>query len=75
MKAFLMMALGGPAKFTGKDMRTAHVRLIRHGLTDNHFNTVGKHLQSSLKEFGVDDSICREISKVFESCRNDVLNK
>ena len=27
-KAFLSMAFGGPAAYTGKDMRSAHARLV-----------------------------------------------
>jgi hemoglobin len=75
MKAFLMMALGGPVKFTGKDMRKAHLRLVADGLSDVHFHAVGAHLVATLQEFGVDDNILKEIGVVLESVRADVLNK
>jgi hemoglobin len=75
MKAFLMMALGGPIKFTGKDMRVAHVHLVNQGLTDIHFTTVGKHLDEALQEYGVDDETRKGIAEVVESCRVSVLNK
>lgn len=75
MKAFLMMALGGPVKFTGKDMRKAHYHLVAGGLRDSHFDAVGRHLDNALKEFGVDAKTRIEISKVVEKVRGDVLNK
>lgn len=75
MKAFLMMALGGPARFTGKDMRTAHARLVTAGLGDAHYDTVIGYLVESLKEHGVAQDIISEIGTVAESVRNDVLNR
>ena len=33
-KAFLTVALGGPNKYTGKDMRAGHARLVARGLND-----------------------------------------
>ncbi len=75
MKAFLMMALGGPVKFTGKDMRKAHLHLVRHGLTDKHFDAIGEHLNEALKDFNVDEETRTSIAAVVETCRKDVLNK
>lgn len=75
MKAFLSMALGGPVKYTGKDMRTAHTQLVRGGLRDSHFNTVSAHLLTALRECGVAESVCDQVASVAESVRNQVLNK
>lgn len=75
MKAFLMMALGGPVKFTGKDMRHAHTRLVAAGLNDTHFDVIGTYLEESLHEYGVSQDIRSEVSSVLESVRNDVLNR
>jgi hemoglobin len=75
MKAFLMMALGGPIKFTGKDMRKAHTKLVENGLTDIHFDAVGRILCEVLAEYGVDERTIKSISQVVESVRVDVLNK
>jgi hemoglobin len=74
MKAFLMMALGGPVKFTGKDMRHAHVRLVDMGLNDRHFDLVGAHLIASLEEYNVPEDICNGVKSLLESVRADVLN-
>lgn len=75
MKSFLLMALGGPAKFSGKDMRTAHTHLVRGGLRDAHFSAVTGHLLSSLRACGADESVCGQIASVAESVRKEVLNK
>jgi hemoglobin len=75
MKAFLMMALGGPIKFTGKDMRRAHTKLVENGLTDIHFDAVGRILTEVLAEYGVDEGTIKSIAQVVESVRVDVLNK
>ncbi len=75
MKAFLMMALGGPVKFTGKQIRSAHVHLVQGGLTDIHFDAVGKHLDDALAEFKVASEIRKEIANVVESVRKEVLNR
>ena len=75
MKAFLMMALGGPVQFTGKEIRHAHTHLVDNGLTDHHFDVVGKHLLATLEHFNVETAIREEIKVVLESVRSAVLNK
>lgn len=75
MKAFLMMALGGPVKFTGKEIRSAHIHLVQGGLTDVHFNAVSKHLDNSLAAFKVSPEIRKEIADVVENVRKEVLNR
>ena len=39
-KAFLTMAFGGPNNYSGKDMRTAHARLVAKGLNDSHVDAI-----------------------------------
>lgn len=75
MKAFLMMALGGPVKFTGKEIRSAHIHLVQGGLNDVHFSAVGKHLDNALVEFKVSPEIRKVIADVVESVRKEVLNR
>ena len=60
-KAFLTMVLGGPNKYVGRDMRTAHAHVLKKGLNDAHVAAVVENLSSALKELGVKD---REIAKV-----------
>lgn len=75
MKAFLMMALGGPVNFTGKEIRAAHVKLVERGLTDVHFDAVGNHLSASLSELQIEEEVKGQILQVVESIRGEVLNK
>ena len=49
--AFLTMALGGPERYTGHDLRAAHAGLA--GLTDEHADRVIGHLAQALREPGV----------------------
>lgn len=60
-KAFLTMVLGGPNKYTGKDMRTGHAHLLKQGLNESHVDAVVENLSSALKESNVKE---REIAKI-----------
>lgn len=71
--AFLTMALGGPADYTGRDLRTAHAGMA--GLSDMHVDRVIGHLAQTLQELGVDSSDIAAAGAVAESVRNDVLNR
>ena len=74
-KAFLTMAFGGPTNYSGKDMRTAHARLVAQGLNDTHFDTIIELLGGTLKELGVADALIQQVAAVAESTRNDVLGR
>ncbi|MFO0757428.1 MAG: group 1 truncated hemoglobin [Byssovorax sp.] len=74
-KAFLTMVFGGPNNYTGKDMRTAHARLVSAGLNDGHFDAVVENLAATLKELGVGDDKIGEVAKIAESVRNDILGR
>jgi hemoglobin len=71
-KAFLTVALGGPNKYSGKDMRAGHAHLK---LTDEHFDAVVQNLGATLKELGVADAQIAEVAAIAETTRNDVLNR
>ncbi|MGO8957184.1 MAG: group I truncated hemoglobin [Streptosporangiaceae bacterium] len=70
---FLALAFGGPHSYTGRDLRTAHARLV--GLTDVHFDRVLTHLSSALRDFGVDEGDVATVVAVAETVRADVLNR
>lgn len=72
-KAFLTMVLGGPNGYTGRDLRSAHAPLLRHGITDQHFDAVMTHLVDSLRELGVDPAAIAAVAELAESTRRDVL--
>lgn len=47
---FLTTALGGPALYRGRDMKTAHAQLA---IEQKHFDAVAGHLVATLKYLGV----------------------
>jgi hemoglobin len=73
--AFMTMAFGGPTKYTGKDLRTAHARLVTAGLGDAHFDAVAGHLVSTLKELGIDGGMIDEVVAIVGPTRKDVLGQ
>ncbi len=74
-KAFFTMAFGGPNTYTGADLRTAHVGLVKMGLGNDHFDVVMEHLGATLQELNVPAELIGEAAALAESTRNDVLGK
>ena len=74
-KAFLTMAFGGPNKYTGKDMREAHEKLVAKGLNDMHVDAVVENLSSTLRQLGVGEKDVLEVAALANSVRDDVLNR
>ena len=74
-RAFLTMAFGGPNSYSGKDMRSAHARLVDMGLNEDHFNAVMEHLGATLTELKVPADLIAEAAAIAESTRNDVLGR
>lgn len=74
-RAFLTMAFGGPNLYTGADLRTAHAGLVARGLSDVHFDAVGEHLASSLRELGVAEELVGEVLAIAEGARAHVLGR
>ena len=74
-KAFLITVFGGPAIYTGKDLRRAHAPLVERGLTDSHFDAVAGHLRATLEELGVARDLTDEVMSIAASTRDDVLNR
>jgi len=74
-KAFFTMAFGGPNTYSGKDLRTAHARLVAMGLDNSHFDAVMEHLGATMKELNVPEDLIAEAAAIAESTRNDVLGK
>lgn len=70
---FLALAFGGPATYSGRDLRAAHAGLP--GLTDEHFDRVMSLLTATLREVGVPDADIAATAVIAESVRDDVLNR
>lgn len=71
--AFMTMAMGGPHEYTGKDLRTAHERLVRDGLGDEHFETIVNYLEQTLAELGIEQDLIDQTLELVASTRGDVL--
>jgi len=69
------MVFGGPNEYTGKDLRTAHAKLVEQGMDDSHFDAVAGHLQATLDELGVPADIAGEIMTTAAGTRDEVLNR
>jgi hemoglobin len=74
-KAFLTMVFGGPANYTGKDMRDGHAHLLKKGLNDSHVDIVIQHLGDTLRELGVKDDLIQQVAAIANSVRDDVLSR
>lgn len=74
-KAFLTMAFGGPNNYSGQDMRDGHARLVKLGLSDEHFDAVLEHLGATLTQLGVSDDLTAQVLALAETTRNDVLGR
>ena len=73
--SFMTMAFAGPNRYTGRDLRTAHAKLVDRGLNDSHFDSIQIHLRETLEELGVDPATVGEIAGIVETTRRDVLGK
>ncbi|HYE20583.1 MAG TPA: group 1 truncated hemoglobin [Tepidisphaeraceae bacterium] len=74
-KAFLTMVFGGPANYTGLDMRRGHLHLIARGMDDSHVDAVIELLGETLAELGVPAELIGKVAAVAESVRDDVLDR
>lgn len=68
---FLCFAFGGPNKFQGKDLRTAHSHLK---LTEDDFKAVAENLIKTLKNFKIPDDKINDVMTIVASTHDDVLN-
>lgn len=74
-KNFLMMAFGGPVKYTDRKMRDAHAHLVERGLNDKHVDIVIEHLGNTLAELGVKAELIAQVAAIANSVRDEVLNR
>jgi len=74
-KGFLTMVFGGPANYSGKDMRAGHAHLVQRGLNDSHVDAVVELLGQTLSELGVAKPLIDQVAALANSVRNDVLSR
>ena len=73
MIGFMRMAMGGPHDYTGKDLRTAHARLVKNGLGEVHFDAVVDHLEATFQDMGIDEDFIEQALELVASTHGDVL--
>ena len=74
-KAFLTMVFGGPANYTGQDMRRGHLHLIERGMNDEHVDVVLQLLGETLTELNVPAPLIAQVAGIANSVRDDVLDR
>jgi hemoglobin len=73
--AFMTRAFGGPSKYMGRDLRAAHQPLVERGLSDQHFDAIAGHLQSTLQELDVPGQLIAECLSLVSRLRDEVLGR
>jgi len=74
--AFMTWALGGPPEYRGRDLTQAHATLVRdRGLSDLHFDAVVVHLDATLRELGVEETLIQEALAIIGGTRDQVLGR
>lgn len=68
---FLARALGGPAKYKGRDMKASHEHLA---IEQCHFDRVAGHLTESLRALAVPDALIDEVIAVVAPLQTDIVN-
>src|SRR3954447_17537311 len=63
-KAFLIMVFGGPAHYTGLDMREGHKHLVERGMDDSHVDAVLELLGQTLRELGVGEDKIAQVAAI-----------
>ena len=66
----LAAAVGGPGRYTGREMLQAHRGLH---ITDVAFDRVLGHLNAALVEVGADDRVIRQVLRALSQMRLDIV--
>lgn len=76
MVSFMTWAFGGPAEYRGRDLRSAHAKLVSdQGLGDAHFDAVAVHLKATLEELEVPPALITESLGIVAGTRSEVLGR
>ncbi len=65
-------ASGGPCKYKGKDMKTAHKGM---GVSNTHFDAMGSDMVATLNHFKVPQKEKDELLAILGSTRKDIVEK
>lgn len=67
---FFSMGIGGPHRYTGRDMRTAHINL---NITEEDFLRANNDTLLALEDNGVEQDEKNEVIAILDSMKNDVV--
>jgi len=70
MAALLSQVLGGPERYTGRELKTAHLGL---GITPAHYDLVGAYLVGILAASGADDEVLAAMRGTLASVAADII--
>jgi hemoglobin len=70
-KNFIGMVTGGPANYTGQDMKTAHEKMK---ITDKEFNATWENLLKLLNDHKVPENLINELKEIVVSTHDDIVN-
>lgn len=73
MIGFMRMAMGGPHDYTGRDLRTAHRRLVAQGLGEAHFDAIVDILEATFREMEIEEDLIAQAIELVASTHGDVL--
>lgn len=72
---FLAMAFGGPDRYNGRDMRTAHAGARKRGLDEQGYDIFMGHFHDTLTELGVPGEKVEEVMAIAHTGKDDVLGR
>jgi hemoglobin len=69
---FLCVATGGPCKYTGRDMKTAHTGL---NITESDWTSMVKYLVGTLDKFKVPEKEKNEVLSALSGLKGDIVGR
>lgn len=67
---FFSDILGGPVKYTGKELKIVHATM---GITEAAFNEVAELLEETLEDMGVEDDDIKTIMEIVAGVKSDIV--
>ena len=65
------MVTGGPANYSGKDMKTAH---CPYKIGHIEFDATWENLEKAFGHFKVDSALVNEVKEIFYSVEGEIVN-
>ena len=72
---FLSAAFGGPNRYSGRDLRSAHQLPRKRGLDEEGYDVFMRHFRATLEELGVEEPKVNEVMSIADTGKEDVLGR